>query len=210
MSQTQPDSSKAVDPAAGRRKLIALMAIYAAPLIAAWLWLGYVRSNEGAGVSVNGELISPAVPLTEFTLIDGVGRAWKLDNLEEKWSMVYFAGETCGQQCEETLYNMRQVRLSTGRRMDRVQRVLVTADVAVMAQKLADANEGLAVVGGSVDEIDSLKAQINEAETGMSMCEHCVYLVDPFANVMMRFSPAVDPKKIYKDLKHLLKVSRIG
>lgn len=210
MSQMQPESKSAVDPAVGRRKLIALMAIYAAPLIAAWLWLGYVRSNEGAGVSVNGELIQPAVPLTEFALADGDGNVWQLDNLQKKWSMVYFAGESCAQQCEQTLYNMRQVRLSTGRRMDRVQRVLITPDVSDMAGKLADASEGLAVVGGGSEGIDALRAQITKAEAGMPACNHCIYLVDPFANVMMRFPPELDPKKVYKDLKHLLKVSRIG
>jgi len=210
MSQTEPDTGKTANPAVGRWKLIALMAIYAAPLIAAWLWLGYVRSNEGAGVSVNGELIKPAVSLTEFALADGNGDSWELDQLEKKWSMVYFAGSACAQQCEQTLYNMRQVRLSTGRRMDRVQRVVVTPDVDSMTTRLADASEGLAVVGGSGDGIEQLKTQIMKAEAGFPGCEHCIYLVDPFANIMMRFPPELDPKKIYKDLKHLLKVSRIG
>ncbi len=210
MSQIQSETKKPADPAVGRRKLIALMAIYAAPLLAAWLWLGYVRSNEGAGVSVNGELIQPAVPLTEFSLLDAAGEVWQLNSLEKKWSMVYFAGESCAQQCEQTLYNMRQVRLSTGRRMDRVQRVLVTREVTGMSARLEDASEGLAVVGGTVAGIDGLKTQISSAEAGMPACDHCIYLVDPFANVMMRFPPDLDPKKMYKDLKHLLKVSRIG
>lgn len=210
MNQTQSDPSVPANPAIGRWKLIALMAIYAAPLIAAWLWLGYVRSNEGAGVSVNGELIRPAVPLSQFTLTNSDGDPWRLNQLEKKWSMVYFSGESCQQQCEQTLYNMRQIRLSTGRRMDRVQRVLVTSDLADMSAKLAGASEGLAIVGGGSDDIASLRAQISAAEAGMPACVHCIYLVDPFTNVMMRFPPELDPKKAYKDLKHLLKVSRIG
>jgi peroxiredoxin len=194
----------------GRIKLVALLAIYAAPLAAAWLWFAYVSNNEGAGVSVNGELIHPAVPLTEFDLADSEDEAWMLGQFEKKWSMVYFAGDACAQTCEQTLYNMRQVRLSTGRRMERVQRVLVTEDVTTMAGKLADASEGLAVVGGSRQAIEQLKTQISKAEAGLPTCEHCVYLIDPFANVMMRFPPDMEPKKMYKDLKHLLKVSRIG
>ena len=169
-----------------------------------------MRSNEGAGVSVNGELIQPAVPLEPFELQDGSAGAWGLSDIGEKWSMVYFADETCAKICEETHYNMRQVRLSTGRRMDRVRRVLVTPDVAAMTEKLSDASEGLVVVGGSADSISNLKKQIDDAQTGMAPCENCVYLVDPFANVMMRFPPDLDPKKMLKDLKHLLKVSRIG
>jgi cytochrome oxidase Cu insertion factor (SCO1/SenC/PrrC family) len=209
-AQSDNASSESIAAAVGRRKLIALMAIYAAPLIAAWLWLGYVRSNDGAGVSVNGELIQPAVPLKAFELRDSNNEAWGLSGISEKWSMVYFADETCAEVCEQTLYNMRQVRLSTGRRMQRVQRVLVTPNVASMAETLSQASEGLVVVGGEADAINNLKQQVNDAQAGMPPCQDCVYLVDPFANVMMRFPPDLDPKKMLKDLKHLLKVSRIG
>ncbi|OED35462.1 hypothetical protein AB833_30000 [Chromatiales bacterium (ex Bugula neritina AB1)] len=186
------------------------MGIYAAPLLAAWIWFAYVSSHEGAGVSVNGELIVPAVPLEKFDLVDGRGTAWPLQNLREKWSMVYFSGPVCDDPCEKNLYNMRQVRLSTGRRMDRVQRILVTTDVDAMDGKLAQASEGLAVVGGSIEQVQTLKRQILKAQDGMGACEKCIYLVDPFGNVMMRFPPELEPGRIYKDLKHLLKVSRIG
>lgn len=190
--------------------MLALMALYAAPLLAAWLWLGYVRNNEGAGVSVNGELIAPAVPIKEFDLVDATGQPWRLSEVKEIWSMVYFAGAQCDEICEKSLYNMRQVRLSTGRRMVRVQRVLVTPQVEEMNQLLEQASEGLAVVGGSAVQIGSLKQQIMDAQSGMSDCGDCIYMVDPFGNVMMRFSPDLDPKKIFKDVMHLLKVSRIG
>ena len=206
MNDTTQDSSRAVS----RGKMLALIGIYAAPLLAAWLWLGYVRSNEGAGVSVNGELISPAVPLEAFDLLDADGQIRNVDSLKEIWSMLYFSEGDCGEVCEKSLYNMRQVRLSTGRRMDRVQRVLVTSQVEEMSALLKDASEGLAVFGGTPEQIDSLRQQVVDAQDGMSECLDCVYLVDPFGNVMMRFAPDLDPKKILKDLKHLLKVSRIG
>ena len=206
MNDTNKENSRAVS----RGKLLALIGIYAAPLLAAWLWLGYVRSNEGAGVSVNGELIKPAVPLKAFDLADADGQARDVDSLKEKWSMLYFADGDCSEACEKSLYNMRQVRLSTGRRMDRVQRVLITPQVKEMSALLKDASEGLAVLGGTPEQIDSLRQQVVKAQDGMGECVDCVYLVDPFGNVMMRFAPDLDPKKILKDLKHLLKVSRIG
>ena len=206
MNDTNKENSRAVS----RGKLLALIGIYAAPLLAAWLWLGYVRSNEGAGVSVNGELIKPAVPLKAFDLADANGQIRNVDSLREKWSMLYFAEGVCDEACEKSLYNMRQVRLSTGRRMERVQRVLVTPQVEEMSVLLKDASEGLAVLGGTPEQIDSLRQQVLNAQDGMTECRDCVYLVDPFGNVMMRFAPDLDPKKILKDLKHLLKVSRIG
>jgi len=124
--------------------------------------------------------------------------------------MVYFSENKCDSDCETSLYNMRQVRLSTGRRMDRVQRVFVTGDLQNMASKLEQAGEGLVVVGGSSDQVTALDTQFRAAQEGMLPCSGCIYLVDPFGNLMMRFAPDLDPKKMYKDLMHLLKVSRIG
>jgi len=37
-----------------------------------------------------------------------------------------------------------------------------------------------------------------------------IYLIDPLGNIMMRFPSDLEPGKVLKDLKHLLKVSRIG
>ncbi len=193
-----------------RAKLLGLMGLYAAPLIAAWLWFAYVSSNEGAGVSVNGELIHPAVPLESFGLRTAEQAVWGLDDIRGKWSMVYFSNAECGDACETVLYNMRQIRLSTGRRMERVQRVLVTPEWEQMQERLESASEGLVVVGGDSSKITVLQSQFDAAQRKMSACDGCVYLVDPYGNLMMRFPPELPPAKVLKDLKHLLKISRIG
>ena len=194
-----------------RAKLLGLMGLYAAPLIAAWFWFAYVSRNEGAGVSVNGDLIHPAAPLEDFSLASAENPAWGLDDIRGKWSMVYFASADCNESCETALYNMRQIRLSTGRRMERVQRVLVTPAWQQMQEKLENASEGLHVIGGDNAAISGLLSQFEQAQSEMAACgEGCVYLVDPYGNLMMRFPPDLPPAKALKDLKHLLKISRIG
>lgn len=206
MNEAAENSARKVS----RAKLLGLMGLYAAPLIAAWLWFAYVSSNEGAGVSVNGELIHPATPLEDFSLSSAENSAWGLDEIRGKWSMVYFATADCSEPCETALYNMRQIRLSTGRRMERVQRVLVTPVWEQMQEKLENASEGLHVVGGDDGAISKLLSQFEQAQSEMAACEGCVYLVDPYGNLMMRFPPDLPPAKALKDLKHLLKISRIG
>ena len=37
-----------------------------------------------------------------------------------------------------------------------------------------------------------------------------IYLIDPLGNLMMRFPKDADPARMVKDLKRLLKISRIG
>lgn len=193
-----------------RAKMLGLMGLYAAPLVLAWLWFAYVSMNEGAGVSVNGELIHPAVPLETFGLASAEKPEWGLDDIRGKWSMVYFSDDECDEPCETALYNMRQIRLSTGRRMERVQRVFVTPVWEDMQEKLDEASEGLFVVGGDESRIDGLRTQFANAQSHMDDCNDCMYLVDPYGNLMMRFAPELPAAKILKDLKHLLKVSRIG
>ncbi len=193
-----------------RAKMLGLMGLYAAPLVLAWLWFAYVSMNEGAGVSVNGELIHPAVPLETFGLASAEKPEWGLDDIRGKWSMVYFSDDECDESCETALYNMRQIRLSTGRRMERVQRVFVTPVWEDMQEKLDEASEGLFVVGGDETRIDGLRSQFANAQSHMDDCTDCMYLVDPYGNLMMRFAPELPAAKILKDLKHLLKVSRIG
>jgi len=210
-SSEQTATAASENPGAIRKsrvKLLSLMGLYAAPLLAAWIWFGYVSNNEGAGVAVNGELIHPAVPLQAFNLQTHDTTQWGVEQLRGKWSMVFFASQECDEQCELALYNMRQIRLSTGRRMTRVQRVFVTPDWQQQYSKLEPASEGLQVVGGA--QIPALQSQFDNAQANMGGCDDCIYLVDPYGNLMMRFGPDVEPKKILKDLKHLLKVSRIG
>ena len=158
----------------GRAKLLGLMGLYAAPLIMAWAWFAYVSSNEGAGVSVNGELIHPAVPLAPFDLSSSEKPVWGLDDIRGKWSMVYFTDAGCNEACETALYNMRQIRLSTGRRMERVQRVLVTPAWAEMQEKLENASEGLQVIGGETDNIETLESQFELAQSEMTNCDGCM------------------------------------
>lgn len=37
-----------------------------------------------------------------------------------------------------------------------------------------------------------------------------IYLLDPHANLVMYFPPELDPRHVVDDVKHLLKLSRIG
>jgi cytochrome oxidase Cu insertion factor (SCO1/SenC/PrrC family) len=37
-----------------------------------------------------------------------------------------------------------------------------------------------------------------------------IYIIDPRGNLMMSYAPNVNPKDVYKDLKKLLRGSRIG
>lgn len=202
-----------IDPAARRRsriKLVSIIAIFAIPLILASIYLQMVRSSGGQlGDTSRGQLIQPAVPLTEFTFADS-DPVVDLDTMRGLWTLLYMPAGECADTCKLNLYHMRQVRLALNHRMDRVQRVVLPENGEQLSDELLAEHLGLLVAKGSAAEQSALRDQVNSAESEMENLPDAIYLIDPFGNIMLRFPPDLDPKSMLKDVKHLLKVSRIG
>ena len=197
--------------AASRKKLVMIFALFFVPLFLATIWMQMVKAGGGSwGNTSRGELISPAVPIEAFALTDSVsGEIFDLDALRGKWTILYKPDSQCADDCEKTLYDIRQARLALNHRMERVQRVVLleqndTLSAAVLEQQL-----GLQVLTIS-KESGSLSSQITAAQEKMEIKSGLIYLFDPLGNLMMRYTADQLPRPLFKDLKHLLKVSRIG
>lgn len=196
---------------ASRLKLIAVFSVFAVPFIIATVWFNQLKTEgESAGNRANGELVAPARPLAEFeqTALEGATVA-ALADIKDQWTVVYFHQGDCGELCQKTLYDSRQVHISLGKEMHRVRRLFVT-DTPLVAE-VSELHLQLQTSG--LDASDKgLMAQIREhvgAETFDADSEQ-LYLVDPLGNLMMRFPSELPQKLFLKDLKVLLKASRIG
>jgi len=202
-----------IDPVVRRKsriKLISIFAIFAVPLILASIYLQVVRTSGGQlGLTSRGQLIQPAVPLTPFVLQQQEGE-FNLDSVQGSWTLLYMPLGECLDECKLNLYHMRQVRLALNHRMDRVQRAVLLESPQQLSAELIAEHAGLIIATGSSPEQDALRRQITAAEGSMAALPNAIYLIDPFGNVMLRFPPDLPPKSMLKDLKHLLKVSRIG
>ena len=53
-----------------------------------------------------------------------------------------------------------------------------------------------------------LKFRLNDADDPLKA--ERIYIIDPLGNLMMSYSPGVNPRDIHNDLKKLLRGSRIG
>ncbi len=197
-----------------RIKLLAVLGVFAVPLLIATLWLHYVRtSGSSLGIAVRGDLIHPAYPLEDIALLEGEDEAFDTESLRGIWTMFYVPQGECAEACRTNLYHMRQVRLALNHRMDRVQRAVLVQDRQQLDATLIADHPGLRVLHGAEDQYQSMVSKIEQALTaaeGDMNAEDTIYLIDPFANLMMRFPADLPPKKMLKDIKHLLKVSRIG
>lgn len=230
-TQHELPATVAIDPEkakAARKRFLLIIACFGIPLLLAMIWLQVVRTQGGTwGNTSRGELIHPALPLEEFSLDQFIvkndgespeeayrepGDAFTVDGFRKIWSLVYLPQGTCAEVCEKNYYHMRQVRLALNNRMSRVQRVTVLESTDQLSDELLAAHLGLRVLSGDDEKVAILRNQIiaAEAERKMDNLPDAIYVVDPFGNVMMRFPPDLDPGKMLKDLKHLLKVSRIG
>jgi len=197
--------------AASRKKLIWIFALFFLPLFLATIWFQVVQTGAISwGSTSRGELIAPAVPLTEFSLVEAESDvAFGLDDLRGKWTILYVPGTACAEDCEKTLYDIRQARLALNHRMERVQRVVLTTQPIAFSDEVQKANLGLRVVNDSETDTTFID-QVNAAQSGMESKSNLIYLIDPNGNLMMRYTTDQLPKPLFKDLKHLLKVSRIG
>lgn len=225
------DSGAGVDPEkakGARKRFLLIIACFGIPLVLAIIWLQVVRTQGGTwGNTSRGELIHPALPLEEFSLNQFIvknqgdtaeeayrepGEEFTVEGFRKIWSLVYLPEGVCAEVCEKNYYHMRQVRLALNNRMNRVQRVTVMESADQLGDELLASHLGLRVLSGNEEKVAKFRDQIKTAEGERKMDElpDAIYVIDPFGNVMMRFPSDLDPGKMLKDLKHLLKVSRIG
>lgn len=210
--------------AKARWKMLLVLLVCAAPVIAALLAY-YVWPPQGAGTNY-GALIQPQRPLPTtppLTLTHLDGKPFNLQALHGHWLMVYVGAGACDQQCEEMLFALRQIRLMTGKNMDRLERVWLITDQTPLSTTLIRAHDGLWMLRANSAELknyfplelsnESLTELSNTVPlnkslpaTTMELRDH-LWLIDPLGNLMMRFPKNADPQKIYKDVAKLLYTS---
>ena len=176
-----------------------MLGFFSAPMLAAWLayfgWHPNKHKNYGSLLKV--------APLTQTEGTRADGSRFSLNALKGKWVMVYIGAASCDDTCQKQLYYMRQSRLVLGKEQDRVTRLWVLADQGQPDAALLRTHPGL-VVWRPVHA-----SFFNQFPAERAGANH-IYLVDPLGNLMMRFPENVDPKRLIKDMKLLLKASQVG
>lgn len=195
----QTDKRKAI----GRWKLLAVVAVCAAPMIFSYLTY-YVIKPEGR--TNYGALLDPrAHPLPALGAVTLDGKPVELDAWKGKWIMLQVGGGDCAEACRTKLFQMRQLRLMQGKEMSRIERIWLITDerpLETLVMREYDGTNMLRV------KPETLKAWL-PVEAGAAVADH-IYIIDPLGNLMLRFPKDADPNKMKKDLYKLLKASRIG
>lgn len=174
--------------ARGRRTLLFITLLFVVPIVMA-MFMYFSDTAIPVGSAAKGRLIAPPKVLPQETFL-------------RIWSLVVLTDDECDTTCLTALENIRQIRLSLGAKMTRVQTVFIPASETAIRPDLADEHPVLIVVDpGNSKEIRNIVGAYKNGE---------VFLVDPLGNLMMSYPAGSGMGDIRTDVTHLLKLSGIG
>lgn len=187
--------------------LLIIIALFAVPLLLAWLLVG--RWQPGGFVH-HGELLNPAQPIQQLQAQTLEGSELDQSTLQHYWTLVFINNEkNCDDNCRQSLYNMRQIRLALGKNIDRAQTLLLLSEAPDDDLQTWLSREHAAMLKAVGNEPTRTFFQ-NAFPTDDNNKDSWIYLTDPLGNLVMRYGLSVDSKGILEDLRRLMKYSKIG
>jgi hypothetical protein len=175
----------------GRRTLVFIALVFAAPILVASLlaysgWLPEGRRNYG-------ELVDPPVHLdAPGTLADGAGFPWATPQWH--WTLIVRIPETCDGACRKRLDQVGNLRISLGRHAEKLR---IAVDRPVAADSVLGRASGVYVLA---DLPLGLSGRLKPARSDLTLA-----LVDPAAFLMLRYPEQADLKRVRKDLGKLIR-----
>ena len=190
-----------------RLYLLSVFVVFFAPiLIAMWMYFG--SSSWLTSQSQNhGVLIQPPRPLNEFSLKSYDSTIWTQAEFLGKWTILYLGDNHCDLYCEASLFKMRQVQISLGRDSQRIQRKYFGIVDHSDHTNLKEILKNYPNMQNAWFDLSLFRIHLPQFK---DLHNHSIYIIDPLGNLMMCYSKFATSKGIQKDLKRLLKVSRIG
>jgi cytochrome oxidase Cu insertion factor (SCO1/SenC/PrrC family) len=180
-----------------RRTLWLLLAVCAAPIVASYLAFNFWRPTSQVNY---GDLLEPRA-LPRANLITLEGEPFKLSDVKGDWVLLTVGAAQCDKACTDRLVYLRQVRLAQGKESDRVERVWLLTDNGIPSPQLVSEHAGLHIIRDPSNQIAAALPAVSAAS------DH-IYVIDPLGNLMMRFPPDPDPRRILKDVSRLLRHSK--
>lgn len=175
----------------GRRTLVFIALVFAAPILVASLlafsgWLPEGRRNYG-------ELIDPPVHLdAAATKADGKPFAWT--TAQWHWTLLVRVPADCDDACRGRLDLVGNLRTSMGRHAEKL-RIAVDRPVAP-ASVLGRASGVYVLIGMPV----ALAERLHDASTDVTLA-----LVDPAGYLMLRYPEHADLSRVRKDIGKLIR-----
>jgi len=187
---------------AGRLKLLLIMGIFAAPIIAAGLLTvgGYQPSGKGNGLPIAPQR-NFAEEALRVQLPDGKPWAWRAD--EPKLTLIALPAADCADACVETLNKIAAARVTLNRNAPRLRLLLLSAAPAV-----GKVDHGIWEPGANTDfrwqlgtDVDGRLAPWRARTPGAV----AVLLVESNGAALAQYPEGFDPTGLRKDLQKVIR-----
>jgi hypothetical protein len=192
-----------------RTTLIAFLVVFTLPVMAAWVAY-FTGWFEGMSTTNKGEWVKPVIEFEDFNPLYADGDVVLLEP-GQTWKIILPASvadcndEQAESLCLINLYMIGQTHVALGKEYQRIDRILFNETAAYDEQGIAALKQrfvDLRIVNGK--------------STTKQLSTSYIYIADPVGNIMLRY-PLVKSKEdvfikgkdILKDLKNLLKLSRL-
>lgn len=194
--------------------MVAIFATFAVPVLAAYLALatGWYQTQ---GTINRGHLITPPIDISQLNIVDQNNIPFSKDDEPKSWYLFYVMPSDCDQACKNSLYLMRQSHIALGPEQNRVKQLLIHHSKPNQELEEFIREEFPTFIHYFADSSNinkTLSVAVNNASEAGD-----IFILDPLGFIMLNYPPVVDEhesilkgRDLLKDLKHLLKVSKIG
>jgi protein SCO1/2 len=186
--------------------------------VAAWLG-GRALQPAGVGSLESGTLLSQPRRIPSFSLTRHDGQAATREDLEGRWSILFFGFTHCPDVCPTTLFMLRDtMRALDEAGSDRPAVILVSLDpmrdtVEVMGPYVTYFDPSFAGFTGELTDVQELADGIGVAYAYVAgegedySVDHTasLFLIDPQGQLAALFNPPHDPAALARDLTEVLR-----
>lgn len=180
--------------------IIVVFVLFGAPVLIATLLHSEWFDARMGGTRNHGEFVQPVIALPDgWEARQGDGRLLVRDDLLDRWQLVHRRQQPCDEACLEDLYWLRQVRRAQDRHQPDVGLLLVSIapiNEQTRQQILALADDFQILDGPAALGVHEAFPSDPEAPSS--------YILDPMANIILRYPADADPNGIRRDLRRLL------
>lgn len=175
----------------GRLGLLAVVVVFAVPLIIAFVLRG--NGWQPSRTVQNGILVQPQrdVAPARVTLADGSRYAWR--DPQYRWTLVALSGTDCGEQCRARLDETLRMRITLGRNADRLRILYLGAELP----KDFLAARGALTVGHDDDSAFAFARPATGEVFGL-------VLVDPRGQAMLRYAGDYSAQGLRRDIVKII------
>ncbi len=179
-----PDNN-AANVAKNRLTLIALAAIFIAPVLFAYL--AYFGGWFGGGSKSRGEIIDPPWHIDDVSWQSSNFGNWQQSEFMGKWNWLLVIDDNqCNEQCQINWFLLQQTRLGLAKNVKKVNYLLLLNQTPVnLTGEWSKVSYAQVEINNGHVAID---ATPREGFNKQPLAANAIYLVDPLGNIFMRYS----------------------